>query len=246
MTPEKHARIASQGRGPFPDARSSVKVQRCEGPGQAHRAGRPSRSSRARRERHLLPPADRGQPRDRRRQAFHPGRVGLGLPRRSLRRLHDGHQRQGAPVLLVPDRRVRANEGDDDHPRAHEQVPGRPRPLGRPLAPLPQPQARQGVGARSTAPTRSAPAPPSPRESRRRGTSSPTCMSCGCCLEACPQFTLEEEPRSTGTPRSSAPTPSARPASSTSTRRASRSRASASTRSWARAASTTAATPRTA
>ena len=127
------------------------------------------------------------------------GRLGLQLPGRSLRRLHDGHQRPRAAGLLGPGR----SSCCEDHPErnraaADEQVPGRSRPVRR--SPAAVPRAGEGAkpGFRSTATTTWAPARGSRRKQQEQAYPLSECMSCGCCLEACPQYVKIELERREG------------------------------------------------
>ena len=105
-------------------------------------------------------------------------------------------QRTRAAGVLGARRSDRA-ERRDDHARADDQVPARARSHRRSLAHVRGPEAREGVD-RSRRHARARPGPARvARRTRKRRYPLSRCMTCGCCLEACPQSTTRR--------RSSAP-----------------------------------------
>ena len=146
-------------------------------------------------------------PDDRRRQEGRAGRVGVRLPRRGVRLVHDGHQRQGAPGVLGARRSDRA-ERRDDHPRADDQVPARARPHRRPQRMF-EDLKRVKAWIHLDGTHELGPGPRESPEKQEERYPLSRCMTCGCCLEACPQYDRAR--------RSSAPSRSTRCASSTRT-----------------------------
>ena len=89
------------------------------------------------------------------------------------------------PGLLHPGGRA-----DPAHrPRAADQVPGGARPAGRPLADVRRASSGSRPGSRSTAPGTCTSGAPriSPQDWAANYLFS-RCMTCGCCMEACPQY----------------------------------------------------------
>ena len=99
--------------------------------------------------------------------------------------LVNGKVRQSCSALVD---KVGDGEGVG-HPRADDEVPPHPRPVGRPQPPVQRPEARQGVGAHRR---HVRPRPRPGDEPGAAGGAVPAqsrCISCGSCLEACPQYT---------------------------------------------------------
>ena len=91
----------------------------------------------------------------------------------------------------------------DDHPgeielRADEQVPGGPRPVRRSLAAVPGAARRSRPGFRPTAITTRGPGRGISQAAQEAMYPLSECMSCGCCLEACPQYSKIEVERHDG------------------------------------------------
>ncbi len=175
-------------------------------------------------------------PADDRRQGRRAGRLGLQLPGGSLRRLHDADQRPRAAGLLRPGRSTAGTESQRDRTASDQQVPGDPRSDGGPAATLFQALRKTQSWIAVDGYHDMGPGPHQSQEEQEQLYPLSQCMSCGCCLEACPQYTLVEVTRLDGetgrglrAPRSRRPTiapssvrtPSARPCCSTRIRRAS-------------------------
>ena len=143
------------------------------------------RPVRARAQRHLLPDGDPAQPGHRRRASATTPVVWdascLEEVCGSCTMIVNGRVRQACSALV----------DQLEQPITLEpmtQVPGGARPARRPRADVRGAQAGEGLDRPSTAPTTSGPGPRIvARASRSSATRSRRCMTCGCCLEACPQ-----------------------------------------------------------
>ena len=128
----------------------------CPRPGQL--LGALSRALRARHERDQRAAADRRHGHNRRRRARGPRGLGLQLPGRSLRRLHDGHQRPRAAGLLGAGRSAAGRQSGRNRAAPDGKVSRRPRSDGRSLADVPGAQAHQRLDSRRRLLSTTAPA----------------------------------------------------------------------------------------
>ena len=127
-----------------------------------------------------------------------PGGLRLQLPGRGLRQLHDGHQRPRAAGLLGAGRQAARRSAGRDRAAADDQVSGHPRPV-RSIA--------GGCSGRWRRCKAWIPVDgyydmgPGPRQSpdqQEQAYPLSECMSCGCCLDACPQYSHVEVVQAAG------------------------------------------------
>ena len=134
---------------------------------------------------------------DRGRQEGRAGGLGLQLPGRSLRRLHDGHQRPGAAGLLGAGRSAAGRQ-----PGEIELRPMSKFPVVRDLVVDRRRMFRALEKVKAWIPVDGyydrGPGPRNRRKSQEGRYPLSECMSCGCCLEACPQYSKVELERGEG------------------------------------------------
>ena len=134
---------------------------------------------------HLLPDGDPEKPRHARRQEDHAARLGHELSGTGLRHLHDGHQRPRAPVVLGAHRQLEPHkpitlEPMSKFPNVRDLVVDRSEMfdhLKRVKAWI-EIDGTYDLGA----------GPRMSQEDVAERYAYSRCMTCGCCLEACPQY----------------------------------------------------------
>ena len=96
----------------------------------------------------------------------------------------NGRVRQACTALVD---QLAGGQARGDRAAADDQVPRGPRPGGRPLAAVRVAGEGQGLGAGRQL-LDMGPGPRQSQEQQQMAYEYSKCMSCGCCLEACPQF----------------------------------------------------------
>ena len=174
-----------------------VRILRQDAPGKPQLLGAASGSVRGESERHQRAAEDRGPGHDRRRQEGRARRLGLQLPGRSLRRVHDGHQRPRPAGLLGAGRSLL-----DDQPGEIELRPMTKFPVLRDLCVDRSRLFRALEKVKAWIPVDGyydrGPGPRESPEAQEMRYPLTECMSCGCCLEACPQYVKIEVARRDG------------------------------------------------